>query len=455
NAALLWVLARHKRLHTSINLFIGNLAVADLLLAASCPTLFILEDFYQNYILGAIGCRLQGFIQTFLMMVSVLSLTLVAGERLALVTGERLGAVATPQRKRLSLRVAVAACCLTWLMSAIVAAPLGIYRFFVDRLWLDYEETFCAERTWVTEEYWPFLVVVLIWFPMIFLIVSYMIIFCKLDKYEAGLRGRGHPSARRKRRRLLSLTFVVLLVFVVCYTPFTIFLIVRAVLVVNSEQARPYTHGLHWYLQVDVYFDFLWWTSHWLAYLNSAINPLIYGLTNKGFLRALRSSCTICVASRRAVAPATDDHHHPPHPHHAHVHRAHSHHTLPDQEYLPHLGTRQQCRPRTPLAVEALRGNGSSSKRSSTPHDRTSLVKGKKTSRISLCGDSCPEGCLHTRDEGTTQDGGSNETKHQGLSRTRSSEPEIFVTETSRYILSSRENSQGSILKENDKTTDI
>ncbi|XP_071539350.1 neuropeptide FF receptor 1-like isoform X2 [Panulirus ornatus] len=325
NTTILYLLCRNRRLRTTVNLFVGNLAVADLLLAAVCPTLFMLEDFYQHYILGPVGCRLQGFIQTFLMMVSVLSLAMVSGERLAMVTGERLMAVTTPHSRRLSTKCVVAACCLVWLLGAIVASPLIIHRYFVDRLWLDYEETFCSEKPWLMKEYWPYLVVILIWIPMVFLVVSYMVIFCKLDQYEATLRGRGHPVTRRRRRRLLSLMFIILLVFLVCYTPYTVFLIVRAVVVQNHEE-------------VDIYFDILWWMSHWLAYLNSAINPLIYGLTNEGFRRAWHSTCSICLPRKRAVTPASNDQ--------SPSHRAPSFHAAPNRHSVH----------RTPLVIEALRG---------------------------------------------------------------------------------------------------
>ncbi|XP_042858367.1 neuropeptide FF receptor 1-like, partial [Penaeus japonicus] len=126
----------------------------------------------------------------------------------------------------------------------------------------------------------------------------------QLDQYEAARRGRDHPVARKHRRRLLSLLFVILLVFAVCYTPYTSFLIVRAIVVPSAEE-------------VDIYFDVLWWVSHWLAYLNSALNPLIYGCTNEGFRRAWQSSCRVGAPHKRrlaSVAPADAGDHAPHRP---------------------------------------------------------------------------------------------------------------------------------------------
>lgn len=67
------------------------------------------------------------------MMVSVFSLTLVSGERLSLVTGERLAEVVTPRSRQSGKLFALAGCVATWVMAAVVAAPLAAYRFFVVR----------------------------------------------------------------------------------------------------------------------------------------------------------------------------------------------------------------------------------------------------------------------------------------------------------------------------------
>ncbi|KAK8729456.1 hypothetical protein OTU49_008476 [Cherax quadricarinatus] len=295
------------------------------------------------------------------MLVSVLSLTLVCGERLALVTGKKL-AVNT-SRIPASTVVSVTACCLVWLLAAFVACPLIFYRFFVDRLWVDYEESFCAEERWVTKEYMPSVVVGLIWLPMIFLVIAYMIIFCKVDDY----------------------------------------------------------------------FNLLWWLSHWLAYLNSALNPLIYGFTNKSFARAWRSSCPVCVFSR----PAADDDH-SPRPSHAHQHH-------------PHIYQFDSCysnRPRTPLAVEALRGSGPQSERG---HGRrTSIIHGRRASPASLLENTSPTPArLSTLDEVLAQESGNNEPKQKIHRKATRTEHEVFTTETSKFPLTYIENESFCELIEN------
>lgn len=38
--------------------------------------------------------------------------------------------------------------------------------------------------------------------------------------------------------------------------------------------------------QIEGSFEILWYISHYLLYLNAAVNPIIYGLTNDNFRRA-------------------------------------------------------------------------------------------------------------------------------------------------------------------------
>lgn len=63
NAVLCCTLVQIRALRTPTNLLIANLAVADLATLVICPLMFMFHDFYQNYVLGAIGCRTEGFLQ--------------------------------------------------------------------------------------------------------------------------------------------------------------------------------------------------------------------------------------------------------------------------------------------------------------------------------------------------------------------------------------------------------
>lgn len=69
--------------------------------------------------------------------------------------------------------------------------------------------------------------------------------------------------------------FIVVIIFIALHIPFTALIFIRNKLL-NSLVMD----------QIDGWFYILWYTSHYLLYLNAAVNPIIYGLTNDNFRRA-------------------------------------------------------------------------------------------------------------------------------------------------------------------------
>lgn len=63
NILLMNIILANKPLRTATNLLIANMAAADLATILICPTMFVVHDFYQNYELGAVGCKTEGFLQ--------------------------------------------------------------------------------------------------------------------------------------------------------------------------------------------------------------------------------------------------------------------------------------------------------------------------------------------------------------------------------------------------------
>lgn len=63
NALLLTVVLRTRSMRTPANLLIANMALADLATLVILPWIFICMDCFQNYILGEVGCKAQGFLE--------------------------------------------------------------------------------------------------------------------------------------------------------------------------------------------------------------------------------------------------------------------------------------------------------------------------------------------------------------------------------------------------------
>lgn len=63
NLLLLNIIARNRALQTPTNLILANMVIADTITLLFCPVMFICRDFFQNFVLGAIGCNMEGYLQ--------------------------------------------------------------------------------------------------------------------------------------------------------------------------------------------------------------------------------------------------------------------------------------------------------------------------------------------------------------------------------------------------------
>ncbi|XP_061514772.1 neuropeptide Y receptor type 2 isoform X1 [Anopheles gambiae] len=271
NGILLEVIFSNRTLRTPSHLLIANLVVTDFLTLLVCPLFFMTHDFFQNYLLGPVGCKLEGLIEGGLLVTSVLGMCVISYDRLS--------AVVLSSGTRLKGRGTVAAIVFCWLMGFSIAMPLSLYRHFKIRHWKDVDEMYCYEDRSVLATYWEFLLVMLVWVPLGVMLVAYTLIIVKLDRYERNALRRQHPMVVRYKSRVAKTLYIVLLAFIVVRVPFTIMVFVYY----NIE---PLDH-----FQFSESFIFVWWLAKVaFIFLNAAINPLIYGLTNKTFKKALRGS---------------------------------------------------------------------------------------------------------------------------------------------------------------------
>lgn len=68
NLLLLNIIIVNRALHSSTNCILANMIAADTLTVIFCPAVFICTDFFQNYLLGFVGCKMDGFLQGFLLL---------------------------------------------------------------------------------------------------------------------------------------------------------------------------------------------------------------------------------------------------------------------------------------------------------------------------------------------------------------------------------------------------
>lgn len=121
NLLVILVVYYNAHMRNSTNTYLVNLAVADLLVTFGCMWVHIIRHLsHPNYVLPAIMCKVDSFMQATALLASVLTLTVISVGRFVAVMFP-LQAHTSPDRAH---RVIAA----VWLTSILLACPLAIYR---------------------------------------------------------------------------------------------------------------------------------------------------------------------------------------------------------------------------------------------------------------------------------------------------------------------------------------
>ncbi|XP_015438961.1 PREDICTED: neuropeptide Y receptor type 2 [Dufourea novaeangliae] len=274
NSGLIYVVVKEKSLRTTTNLLIVNMCIADLGTCLICPWMFLCIDLFQNYILGAVGCRLDGSL--------VHALTLVAVFNLSAISYDRVSAIVFNCSGKLTRKMTHVLLVATWIAGIAVAIPLIYFRRYYERQWKNYLETYCTEDTALVYPYWHIFAGLSVWAPLGIMAICYSAILIKLDRYESQALRSKYPIVVKYKGRVAQVLALIVLAFIICRVPFTALIIRRAQLL----QATPKPG------QAESMYP-LWYVSRYLVLVNAVINPLLYGCSSS----SLRKELALCPAT--------------------------------------------------------------------------------------------------------------------------------------------------------------
>ncbi|KAI4455884.1 neuropeptide y receptor [Holotrichia oblita] len=212
---------------------------------------------------------------------------LVSVMNLSAISYDRLTAIVLPKETRLNRKGAKILIAITWVSGFVLASPLCVYRTYKERQWLDFLEKYCTEEAIVVNIYW------------------HVIITMMLNHYERSVKRKAILVNANYKAKVAKAMFVVVITFTLCKVPFTALIFYRNQLLRNNGMSN--NHQVQ--NQVNGTYMILWLTSKYLIFLNAAINPVIYGLTNEKFRRAFKttalSRCLFgCENNKRTPKPA-------------------------------------------------------------------------------------------------------------------------------------------------------
>ncbi len=230
NLMLFYIVAKVRKLRTKENVFILNLAAADLLVAVVNLPVTIVTVIAENWILGKTACLISGFITLLTFVASCMALSMISINRYHAIVHW------TSYRNTYTKRKCALYVCITWTITIALSLPpfFGWAKF-------DYDpgQSYCFVEWTVSKSYTIFMIAACFLGPLSVMSYCYVkIIRCHKDSSRAVIRASVSPTTtfnvtaveieRRPSRKRLTRTIITLIVvFGLCWSPFSLIMIVQ------------------------------------------------------------------------------------------------------------------------------------------------------------------------------------------------------------------------------------
>ncbi|XP_049605550.1 delta-type opioid receptor [Syngnathus scovelli] len=266
NCLVMYVIVRYTKMKTATNIYIFNLALADALVTTTMP--FQSTDYLLNtWPFGQVLCKVFIAIDYYNMFTSIFTLTMMSVDRYV--------AVCHPVKAldfRTPVKAKVINVCI-WILSSAAGIPAFILggtqtNLGITECTLQFPEPYVYWDTVMKMCVFVFAFVV----PVLIITVCYSLMLLRLKSVRML---SGSRVKDRNLRRITRLVVVVVAVFVVCWTPIHIFILVKALASVPETTA----------IMAAYFFCVA------LGYTNSSLNPILYAFLDENFKRCFKDFC--------------------------------------------------------------------------------------------------------------------------------------------------------------------
>lgn len=134
NALVIWIVVTTRQMHTVTNFFIGNLAMADVIIGLFSIPFQFQAAVLQRWALPRFMCPFCPFVQILSVNVSIFTLTAIAIDRHK--------AILNPLRARSSKHASKIIIAVIWIMALLLGAPMS-YGLRVEDLTFEYDISEC------------------------------------------------------------------------------------------------------------------------------------------------------------------------------------------------------------------------------------------------------------------------------------------------------------------------
>ncbi|XP_028677240.2 prolactin releasing hormone 2 receptor [Erpetoichthys calabaricus] len=271
NLLLILLIALTKKLHSTTNFLIGNLAAADLIMCLFCVPLTASYAFeLRGWLFGSFMCHFVMLMQVATVLVAVLSLTAIAVDRYVV--------VAYPIRRRISRRCCLYLVCAIWLASLALSSPTSLHTSYLDLSPTGHNMTIC-EEFWAEQDQERLI------YSCCILLLSYLIplsavsvSYCAISRH---LRKRSVPGAAvtassnrerwaRKKCKTFRLLLISVLSFALCWLPLQVVNLIRDL-------------DVDFVILDKSYINVVQVSCHLVAMSSACYNPFIYASLHDKF----------------------------------------------------------------------------------------------------------------------------------------------------------------------------
>ncbi|XP_064620038.1 neuropeptide Y receptor type 2-like isoform X1 [Lineus longissimus] len=278
NGAVIYVVGKNRKMQTVTNIFIVNMAFADVLIGLFSIPFQFHAAILQRWVLAAFMCPLAPFVQVMTVNVSIFTLMILAIDRYF--------AVIHPLKPRVSKQIAKIAIAITWTFAILSGLPT----LFFNKVILIQDEMHPGRMKDFCDNIWPevfrkmytiYLVVLQYILPLSVILCAYIRVGCRVwgSKSPGFAVDSRDRIINRNKRKVIKMLIVVVALFALCWLPLQAYHLLAEI----DERVNQYK-----------YINIIWFCSNWLAMSNSCYNPFIYGLLSEKYKRAFRQLFAQC-----------------------------------------------------------------------------------------------------------------------------------------------------------------
>ncbi|KAL2781177.1 melatonin receptor type 1A [Daubentonia madagascariensis] len=273
---------RNKKLRNAGNIFVVSLAVADLVVAIYPYPLVLTSIFNNGWNLGYLHCQISGFLMGLSVIGSIFNITGIAINRYCYICHS------LKYDRLYSNKNSLCYVFLIWVLTFVAIVP----NLRTGTLQYDPRIYSCTFAQSVSSAYTVAVVVFHFILPMIIVTFCYLRIWILVLQVRRRVKPDNKPKLKSQDFRNFVTMFVVFVLFAICWAPLNFI-----GLAVASDPAGMVPRIPEW----------LFVASYYMAYFNSCLNAIIYGLLNQNFRKEYRRIIVSLCTARMFFVDSSND----------------------------------------------------------------------------------------------------------------------------------------------------